>query len=45
MKGINKEKVEYLEQEIEIYKDQLKFVQAVLKEYYITLLRDGNDFR
>ncbi|CDW87455.1 UNKNOWN [Stylonychia lemnae] len=41
----NNERIYYVDQEIEVIKTQLQFILNVQKEYYLRLLREGQDTR
>ena len=45
MKDINCEKIYYLEEEMRIVKTELTFLKNIMREYYLKLLKKGDDIR
>ena len=45
MRDTNMERIYYVEQEMNIMANQLKFIKNVQKEHYLKLLKEGKDTR
>ena len=41
----NKETISVMENKVSLIKDKLEFVRGLLKEYYLSLLKQGTDIR
>ena len=41
----NKETISVMENKVSLIKDKLEFVKGLLKEYYLSLLKQGTDIR
>jgi hypothetical protein len=45
LKELNSEKIFYFEEELHLVKTELTFIKNIQKEYYMSLLKKGDDLR